>query len=158
MSCSSLKVIREPILERTTVISEPVCFSFFSFCREGSSNSVIIRGIVENDSGAKKYSLEYHLKTFEVEFPLGVSLGIDGQYHNLKKISTEYSEYVMIGSELSQEILDKILNSKKISLSYSNRKETKNIDFSSGEHKKFIKNIQNVKDSLSSAEKLNILK
>ena len=157
-SCSSLYVIREPVLERTTVQSGPVCFSLFSFCHEGSSNSVIIKGVVENNSGIKNYYLIYNLKNFETEFPVGVSLNLDGLYYNLKKTSTDYSEYVSVSSELSSDFLDKILSSKKISLSYSNRTDTINIDFSGREHRNFLKNIQKVKESLFSAEKLNIVK
>ncbi|MBE7410960.1 MAG: hypothetical protein L6Q54_04595 [Leptospiraceae bacterium] len=158
LNCSSLKVIKEPVLERTTVISEPICFSFFTICRESAFNSLVIKAVVSNESGERKYSLEYYLKRFEVEFPLGVSLGIDGEYYNLKRVSTEYSDYIKIGSELSLEVIEKILNSKKIILSYSNRVETMNIDFSNSDREKFIQNIKKVQENIQKTEKLTIIK
>ncbi len=157
-SCASLQIIKEPLLERTTVKSEPQCFSLFTFCRVGAPNSVLIKGFVENSSGNKSYFLEYYLSSFESDLPIGVSLKIDENYYNLKKASTEYSDYVMVESVLSPEILDKVLQSKNLSLSYSNRKDTLNIEFSNRARKKFQINIQKIKEALFSAEKLNIIK
>ncbi|MCE9502007.1 MAG: hypothetical protein K8R21_16115 [Leptospira sp.] len=162
-SCTSLQVIQEPNLGRIVVRTQSICFSLFApfytpWCFECKPNSILLKGIMENSSGTRTLFLEYYLKTFETELPVGVSLKLDNQYFILKKTETSYGENLKIVSELAPELIPKIESAGTVLLSYSSRSETLNIEFSSGERKNFLNFLKGLNEKISSLDKMNIQK
>jgi hypothetical protein len=161
--CSSITVIPEPNLEQYTVKSSTVCFSFRwyapFFCWDAQPNSILLKGIYNNNSGEKKYYLDYYLDNFDTDFPVGVSLKIDGTFYNLRKVQTDYSDTLRIRSEINEELIGKLKSySGNLLLSYSNRSTTTNYELSSGESESILKNAKEVFDKLSSVSKMKIVK
>lgn len=160
IKCSSFEVIPEPNLTQTTVKSQSVCltWNWHPFCVDTKPNSLIIKGILNNNTGEKKYYLEYYTDSFDTDLPVGVSLKIDGVYYNLRKAITEYTDTLKITSELNDEVISKLLNTKNnLSLSYSNRRNTFNFELSSGKSAKLVENMREVQKKLLSLEKLKIV-
>ncbi|MCX7998956.1 MAG: hypothetical protein N3A69_08405 [Leptospiraceae bacterium] len=158
--CSSFEVIPEPNLTQITVKSKTVCltWNWHPFCVDTKPNSLMIKGVLNNNTGEKKYYLEYYTDTFDTDLPVGVSLKIDGVYYNLRKVFTEYTETLKVTSELTEDVVNKLINTKNnISLSYSNRRSTLNFDLSSGKTSSLIDNMKDVQKKVLSLEKLKIV-
>ncbi|MCB1177889.1 MAG: hypothetical protein KDK36_09950 [Leptospiraceae bacterium] len=159
-NCHSLEVIPEPNLTQFTIKSKPIClkWNWHPFCLETKPNSLTIRGILENSNLEHKIYLDYYLDSYDSDIPVGVSLLIDGTYYNLRKAGTEYTDTLKIRSEISEDIVKKIQKTKKtISMSYSNRKETLNFEFSSGETDDFKNYLKEVTDKIKSLKKMKIV-
>lgn len=101
--------------------------------------------------------MDYYLSSFEVSFPIGVSLRLDGTWFNLRKVGTEYSDSVKISSTVSAEVADKILQTKEIIFSFSSREKTTNQNLSHAETAKFQLLLKTLKERLNTQSKLNIL-
>lgn len=158
--CSSLEVIPEPNLTQITVKSQTVCltWNWHPFCVDTKPNSLMIKGVLNNNTGERKYYLEYYTDTFDTDLPVGVSLKIDGVYYNLRKVFTEYTETLKVTSELNEEVVKKLLNTKNnLSLSYSNRRNTLNFELSSRKSTSLIENLRDVQKQLLSLERLKIV-
>lgn len=147
----------EPALEQVVFHSESVCYGFHFFCSEGDAKSLNFRGIFKNLSFEKTIFLDYYLSSFEVSFPIGVSLRLDGTWFNLRKVGTEYSDSVKISSSISTEVADKILQAKEIIFSFSSREKITNQIFSRAETAKFQLLLKTLKERLNAQSKLNIL-
>ncbi|MDX1959451.1 MAG: hypothetical protein SFU98_12810 [Leptospiraceae bacterium] len=163
IGCSSTNTIPEPNFEQTTVQSEPTCLSWkwYSpfFCYSGKANSVELRGTVSNNTGDKQFFLDYFLDSFDTDFPVGVAIKIDSTYYLLRKSQTDFSNTLLIRSEMSDEVISKLKgSSSSILLSYSNRSHTYNYQLSSGEAESLRKNAREVFDKLNSASKMKIVK
>ncbi|MCB1192160.1 MAG: hypothetical protein H7A23_08715 [Leptospiraceae bacterium] len=158
--CSSVAVTPEPTIDQISIQSEPICivFSLNPFCYRGKSNSLYVTGIMENKSLKKFIYLEYFLDSYDVGLPVGVSLKLDNDYYKLKKVATDYTSTLKITSEMSQQVVDKILSANVIMVSYSNNSETKNIELSSGERKDLAKQIKEVQEKLNAQVKMRIIK
>lgn len=160
LNCSSFEVIPEPNLTQITVKSKSVCltWNWHPFCVDSKPNSLMIKGVFNNNTGEKKYYLEYYTDSFDTDLPVGVSLKVDGIYYNLKKVFTEYTETLKVTSELNEEVINKLLNTKNnLHLSYSNRKQTFNFELSSGKSNSLIENMKDVQKKTLSLEKLKIV-
>lgn len=160
--CTSKQIIPEPSLEQVTFKSSTVCpvvSWWWPFCSDGKANSLQIRAIYNNQTGDKKYILDYYLDSFDTDLPVGVSLGIDGTYYNLKKIATDYAEILKLSSELSPEVMTKLnSSSSKILMSYSNRKNTLNFTLSESSSNSLRNNLKDVTKSVNAQDKLRIVK
>ncbi|MBK8399331.1 MAG: hypothetical protein IPL26_29330 [Leptospiraceae bacterium] len=162
LNCNSLQVIPEPNLDQVTVKSETICteFTWYSpFCTMGKAKSLMIKGIYYNSTGDKKYALVYHLDMLDTDLPVGLSIYLDGTYYNLKKVSTDYTDIVKLESELSPEVITKIIESKKnLFLSYSNRKDTLNFGLSDRESRALSSQLNEVVKKINEQEKMKIVK
>ncbi|EPE86227.1 hypothetical protein [Leptospira noguchii] len=147
----------EPALEQVVFHSESFCYGFHFFCSEGDSKSLNFRGVFKNLNSEKTIFLDYYLSSFEVSFPIGVSLRLDGTWFNLRKVGTEYSDSVKISSTVSAEVADKILQTKEIIFSFSSREKTANQNLSHTETAKFQLLLKTLKERLNTQSKLNIL-
>nr|WP_207767192.1 hypothetical protein [Leptospira adleri] len=159
ISCSSANVIQtpEPALEQVLFHSAPLCPGFHLFCFQGDTKSMNFRGVYKNSSGEKSLFLDYFLSSFEVSFPIGVAVKLDGVWYNLRKVGTDYSDSMRISSSIPAEVADKILNAKEIVFSFSSREKTTNQTFSSGETIRFQTLLKNLRERLDAQSKLNIL-
>lgn len=160
LSCSSFEVIPEPNLTQITVKSKTVCltWNWHPFCVDTKPNSLMIKGILNNNTGEKKYYLEYYTDSFDTDLPVGVSLKVDGVYYNLRKVFTDYTETLKVTSELNDEVINKLLNTKNnLHLSYSNRRYTFNFELSSSKSSSLIENMREVQKKVLSLEKLKIV-
>lgn len=159
--CNSFQVIPEPNLEQVTVKSETICTEFtwyWPFCTRGKAKSLMIKGVYNNNTGDRKFYLDYHLDMLDTDLPVGLSLNLDGTYYNLKKVSTDYTDIVKLESEISPEVINKINSSKNnFAFSYSNRKDTLNFALSSGETKEFVKQLNDVVKRINAQDKLKIV-
>lgn len=124
---------------------------------EGDAKSLNFKGIFKNLGFEKTIFLDYYLSSFEVSFPIGVSLRLDGTWFNLRKVGTEYSDSVKISSSISAEASDKILQAKEIIFSFSSREKTTNQLLSHSETAKFQLLLKTLKEQLNAQTKLNIL-
>ncbi|WP_427854349.1 hypothetical protein [Leptospira tipperaryensis] len=159
ISCSSTSVLQtpEPALEQVLFHSEPLCPGFHLFCSQGDTKSMNFRGVFKNSSGEKSLFLDYYLSSFEVSFPIGVSLKLDGTWYNLRKVGTDYSDSMRISSLIPTELVDRILNAKEITFSFSSREKTTNQLFSSGDASRFQTLLKNIREKVDTQSKLNIL-
>ncbi|XDD51997.1 hypothetical protein AB3N59_10465 [Leptospira sp. WS92.C1] len=159
ISCSSTSVrqIPEPALEQVLFTTDSLCPGFHIFCFSGDTKSIGFRGIYKNSNSEKNLYLEYYLSSFEVSFPIGVSLKLDGTWFNLRKTGTDYSESMRISSLIPADIVDKILNAKEITFSFSSRDKTANHLFSQGEKDRFQFLLKTLREKLDTQAKLNIL-
>lgn len=159
-NCRSTQLIHEPNLDRIIVKSKAVCiaFSLNPFCYEGKSNSLMIHGSLNNSTGAKKYVLDYYLDNFDSDLPVGVSLKIDDKYYVLPRLGTDYSDFLKISSELKDDVVKKFDGTKSLEISYSNRRDTKNIVFSRGERDSFQQIIKDVVEQIDKTQKMEIVR
>lgn len=111
----------------------------------------------KNPSSEKTIYLDYFLSSFEVSFPIGVSLKLDGTWFNLRKVGTDYSDSMRISSLVPPDVADKILNAKEITFSFSSREKTTNQILSSGETAKLQNLLKSLREKVDSQSKLNIL-
>nr|WP_246057359.1 hypothetical protein [Leptospira gomenensis] len=158
-ACSSADVrqVPEPALEQVLFSTEPLCPGFHVWCSAGDPKSLSFRGIYKNTNGEKILYLEYFLSSFEVSFPIGVSLRLDGTWFNLRKVGTDYSESMRISSLLPIDVADKIQNAKEITLSFSSREKTTNQLLSTGEKNRLQQSLRSLREKLDTQAKLNIL-
>ncbi|WP_205872841.1 hypothetical protein [Leptospira kmetyi] len=147
----------EPALEQVLFNSDPLCPGFHLFCSNGDTKSLSFRGVFKNPSSEKTLYLDYFLSSFEVSFPIGVSLKLDGTWFNLRKVGTDYSDSMRISSLVPPDVAEKILNAKEITFSFSSREKTTNQTFSSGETVKFQGLLKSLREKVDSQSKLNIL-
>ncbi len=159
IGCSKdlIRYTPEPALEQVVFHSESLCYGFHFFCSEGDAKSLNFKGIFKNLSFEKTIFLSKYLSSFEVSFPIGVSLRLDGTWFNLRKVGTEYSDSVKISSSISAEASDKILQAKEIIFSFSSSEKTTNQLLSHSETAKFQLLLKTLKERLNAQTKLNIL-
>ncbi|MBM9577230.1 hypothetical protein JWG45_08705 [Leptospira sp. 201903070] len=159
ISCSSASVLQtpEPALEQILFHSDPLCPGFHFLCSQGDTKSMNFRGVFKNSSGEKTLFLDYYLSSFEVSFPIGVSIQLDGTWYNLRKVGTDYSDSMRISSSIPSELVDRILKAKEITFSFSSREKTSNQLFSSRDASRFQALLKNLKEKLDAQSKLNIL-
>ncbi len=159
--CHSMEVIPEPNLSQYTVKSAPVClkWNWHPFCLESKPNSLIVRSTLNNTTGDYRYFLDYYLDSFDSDIPIGISLKIDGTYYNLKKTQTDYTDTLKITSELTEEVVAKLIATKKtVLLSYSNRKVTLNFDLSSSDTETLQSYVKEVTEKTTSLQKMKIVR
>ncbi|PKA03750.1 hypothetical protein [Leptospira ellisii] len=154
---AGVRQVPEPALEQVLFGTDPICPGFHLWCSAGDPKSVSFRGIYKNANGEKILYLEYFLSSFEVSFPIGVSLKLDGTWFNLRKVGTDYSESMRISSLLPIEVADKIQNAKEVTLSFSSREKTTNQLLSSGEKNQLQQSLKSLREKLDAQAKLNIL-
>lgn len=118
----------EPALEQVLFNSDSLCPGFHLFCSVGDAKSLSFRGVFKNTTSEKSIFLDYYFSSFEVGFPVGVSLRLDGTWFNLRKAGTDYSDSFRISSFVPAEIADKIVHAKEITFSFSSR-EKRRINF-----------------------------
>nr|WP_244894510.1 hypothetical protein [Leptospira alexanderi] len=160
IGCSSGDSIRrtpEPALEQVLFNSDSLCPGFHLFCSGGDTRSLSFRGVFKNSTSEKSIFLDYYLSSFEVSFPVGVSLKLDGAWFNLRKVGTDYSDSVRISSFVPTEVADKIIHAKEIAFSFSSREKTTNQFFSPAEAAKFQFLLKSLREKLDTQSKLNIL-
>jgi hypothetical protein len=119
---------------------------------------VYFKGERDNTTGNVQYYLLYEMGTFEVDLPIGVSLKLGEIWYNLKKANTDYSDTIVVSSSIPTEVLPKIGESKKISISYTNRKGTMNFELRDSSVNKFQTSLSKLIRALESEPKLNIQK
>ncbi|EKP12198.1 hypothetical protein LEP1GSC103_1608 [Leptospira borgpetersenii serovar Javanica str. UI 09931] len=160
IGCSSGDSIRrtpEPALEQVLFNSDSFCPGFHLFCFDGDTRSLSFRGVFKNSTSEKSIFLDYYLSSFEVSFPIGVSLKLDGDWFNLRKVGTDYSDSVRISSFVPTEVADKIIHAKEIAFSFSSREKTINRFFSPVETAKFQFLLKSLREKLDTQSNLNIL-
>jgi hypothetical protein len=161
IDCRTIEVIPEPTLGQISVESPNVClkWNWHPFCVESKPNSINIVGIISNSTLEKKYYLDYYIDSFDADIPVGISLRVGPVYYQLKKIHTDYTDILKIRSELPLDFVDLLIKSNdSMMLSYSNRKDTMNIDFSDRHAESFRNSIKEVVSKVNSLEKMNIVK
>lgn len=159
LSCASAptyKVTPEPTLEQSSAISEEICLDRLLFISKRPC--VYFKGERDNATGNVQYYLLYEMGTFEVDLPIGVSLKLGEIWYNLKKANTDYSDTIVVSSSIPTEVLPKIGESKKISISYTNRKGTMNFELRDSSVNKFQTSLSKLIRALESEPKLNIQK
>ncbi|TGK25250.1 hypothetical protein [Leptospira stimsonii] len=159
ISCSSTSVIQtpEPSLEQVLFHSAPLCPGIHLFCSQGDTKSMNFRGVYKNAGGEKSIFLDYYLSSFEVSFPIGVSLKLDGVWYNLRKVGTDYSDSMRISSAIPTDVADRIFQAKEITFSFSSREKTSNQLFSPGDTIRFQTLLKNLREKMDIQSKLNIL-
>ncbi|EMJ93203.1 hypothetical protein [Leptospira alstonii] len=156
-SGETIRQTPEPALEQISFHSDPLCTGFHLYCSLGDTKSLNFRGVFKNVNSEKTIFLDYYLSSFEVSFPIGVSLKLDGTWVNLRKMGTDYSESVRITSSIPMDVADKIAQTKEITFSFSSREKTTNQLLSSGEVAKFQFLLKSLREKLGAQSKLNIL-
>lgn len=160
--CSSTKLVPEPSLDQVSFKSETICTEFVwysPFCFEHKSRSIQLKLIVNNTSLEKRFLLDYIIDSADTDLPVGISIQIDGTYYNLKKMGTDYVDILKLSSELTPDILNKIISSRSdFIISYSSRKETFNYSLSSSNSSKLRNESKEILDKSKSFSKLNIVK
>ena len=161
-ACSSTKLIPEPSLDQVSFKSETICTEFVwysPFCFDNKSRSIQLKLVVNNTSLEKKFYLDYVIDSADTDLPVGISIQIDGTYYNLRKMGTDYIDILKLSSELTPEVLNKIVSSKTdFIISYSSRKETFNYTLSSSNSTKLRNESKELLDKSKSFSKLNIIK
>ncbi|EKO78617.1 MULTISPECIES: hypothetical protein [Leptospira] len=147
----------EPALEQVLFNSDSLCPGFHLFCSVGDAKSLSFRGVFKNTTSEKSIFLDYYFSSFEVGFPVGVSLRLDGTWFNLRKAGTDYSDSFRISSFVPAEIADKIVHAKEITFSFSSREKTTNQFLSSKETTELQFLLKSLREKLDTQSKLNIL-
>jgi hypothetical protein len=153
----TLVVIPEPVVDQVSIVSPEICLKSFLWVFP-SNPCFWIKGEKDNTTLLTKTSIVFNLSSFDVEFPLGLSLKLDSTFHNLVKQGTEYGSNLQLISEISDADALSIAKASEISLSYTNRKETQNYSLSSSKVSEFKENLAKIKDLLKSEPKLKIVK
>jgi hypothetical protein len=153
----TLVIVPEPVVDQVSVVSPEICLDSFLWIFP-SNPCFWIRAEKDNTTSKTRTSLVYNLSSFDVEFPLGLSLEIDGTYHNLLKMGTEYGSQLQLLSDLPEPTATAISKSKKVSLSYTNRKETRNYELSSGELSDLQSYLAKINSLIKAEPKLKIQK
>ncbi|RHX94003.1 hypothetical protein DLM76_13595 [Leptospira yasudae] len=156
-SSESIRQTPEPALEQVLFHSDPLCPGFHVFCSQGDTKSLTFRGVYKNPNGEKTVYLDYFLSSFEVSFPIGVSLKLDGTWFNLRKVGTDYSDSMRISSLVPADVSEKILAAKEITFSFSSREKTTNQLLSKGEIARLQSLLKSLREKLDAQAKLNIL-
>lgn len=158
-NCSSSMegLVREPVLEQVTFISDEICLDSY-FWIIPANPCLVVKGIKENSTGKLEYQIIYRLSTWDVEFPIGLSLGLDNEYFNLYKVGTEYGSTLELISSLPSNLLPRIQSAGEIIVSYTNRRETRNSILSTRQRKKFIQYILEMQNNLRDEPKMKIKK
>ncbi|MCZ8239624.1 MAG: hypothetical protein O9346_06500 [Leptospiraceae bacterium] len=141
----TLVIVPEPLVDQVSAISPEICLDSFLWIFP-SNPCFWLKAEKDNTNAKTRTSLVYNLSSFDVEFPLGLSLEIDGTYFNLLKLGTEYGSQLQLVSDLPEPVALAISKANKVSLSYTNRKETRNYNLSSGE----VSDLKNYLAKLSS--------
>ncbi len=162
ITCSSPDLIQEPTLDQTTIHSETVCTElvwYSPFCSKNKPKSVSFKGVFQNTSFEKKYFLDYVLDNSDIDIPLGLSIQIDGTFYNLKKMATDYVDIFKITSEISEDVLIKIVSSKNnFVISYSSRKDTFNYQLTDSKSKQLAEQADFILKKMKSVGKMKIMK
>lgn len=157
-SCGSsrtLVIVPEPVVDQVSVKSPEICLDSILWIFDRNP-CLEIKGVRDNTTLQKRLMLVYKLSSFDVEFPMGLSLSIDGEFYNLTKISTEYGDTLEMVSDLPISLTQSIAKAKSITVSYTNRKHTINTDLSSREISKFNDYLKEIQDLLKKEPKLKI--
>lgn len=160
--CSSTDLVQEPTLDQSTVQSETVCTEFvwyMPFCTKNKPKSVLFKGVFQNTSLEKKYYIDYVLDNSDIDIPVGLSIQIDGTFYNLKKMATDYVDVFKITSEISEEVLNKLVSSRNnFVISYSSRRDTFNYKLSDSKSKQLADQADFVLKKMKSVGKMKIMK
>jgi hypothetical protein len=160
--CTSHDLVQEPTLDQTTIQSATICTEFIwysPFCSKNKPKSVSFKGIYQNTSNEKKYYIDYVLDNSDIDIPVGLSIQIDGTFYNLKKMATDYVDIFKITSEIPEEILNKIVNSKNhFVISYSSRRDTFNYSLSDSKSKDLANEAEHILKKMKSVSKMKIMK
>jgi hypothetical protein len=152
---NTLVIVPEPVVDQVSVVSPEICLDFYVWIIDANP-CIVIKGVKDNTTLKKTYMLVYKLSTFDVEFPLGLSIYIDGEFHNLVKITTDYGRTLEMVSELPENLLPLLSKAKTVTISYTNRKNTENTELSNRQIKKLNDYISEIKNLMSKEPKLKI--
>lgn len=158
-SCRSKDYVAEPAIHQYTFHSDALCIAKWTlFCYQSKPGSLLFRGVTENSSGEKKYFLDYYMDSFDTDFPVGVSLKLGDTFYNLRRAQTEYGDVLQISSEVTNEVIEKILSADgPIVLSYSSRRNTENRELTSGDSARFKSEVKRIHDLNTAAGQLKIV-
>lgn len=156
-SGSKLELQPEPVLDQISADSEELCLKW-KILWSGGYPCIKFRGIKENTTGKLNYSLRYEVGTFDVDLPLGMSVKLGDTWYNLTKLDSEYSSTIVYSSRLTPEVIPLFKNASSITLSYTTRKKTENIQLSSGQKEALQANLGKLISALESEGKLKIEK
>ncbi|WCL51155.1 hypothetical protein [Leptospira sp. GIMC2001] len=153
----SMEIIPEPVVDQVSIISDEICLDSILWVFPANP-CISVKGEKDNTTLKTRYYLVYNLSSFDVEFPVGISMQLGTSYNNLLKVSTEYGATLQLISEIPESLISTILNSDKILLSYTNRKETRNIELSAGDRSDLKDYLTKISSQLKSEPKLKIVK
>lgn len=151
----TLEVIQEPVVDQISVYSPEICLDSYVWVIPANP-CIYLKAEKDNTSLKKRYLLVYELSSFDVEFPLGVSIEVDGEYHNLVKVATDYGSTLELVSSISTVTGSKISKSKKIRISYTNRKETRNYDLTDSQVEDLKSYLAELQELLKKEPKMKI--
>ncbi|MCC5813290.1 MAG: hypothetical protein JJT78_00915 [Leptospira sp.] len=152
---NTLVIIPEPVVDQVSVVSPEICLDSYVWIIDANP-CIAIKGVKDNTTLKKSYMLIYKLSTFDVEFPLGLSLYIDGEFYNLVKITTDYGQTLEMVSDLPDNLLPLLSKAKTVTISYTNRKNTENTELSNRQIKKLNEYLAEIKNLMSKEPKLKI--
>ncbi len=156
LNCGShkLTVIQEPVLNQISVLSPEICLN--SFLWVPRNPCIQLRGSREEANGKQEYQLIYRLSSYDVEFPLGVSLEIEREFYNLTKVQTEYGATLELVSYLPESVLSEIEKFSITTISYTNRRETRNYPLTERQKARISEYARLIHKSLPREPKLKI--
>jgi len=155
-SSSKITITPEPVLDQIIAETEEVCLKFKLW--GGGYPCIRLRGEKDNSTGKTQYSFRYEVGTFDVDLPLGVSLKLGDTWFNLTKLGTDYSSTIVYSSRLAPEVLPIFKKASGMSVSYTTRKKTENIEFSTKERELLQSQLEKLVQTLESEPKIKIEK